>query len=207
MGKTHGVEWSPDPYPKLLWVEPGAHSDQKNQSLGIGNVQVSRVAQICGLVQESVAQSRRGWRGGFADGQEDLLGKVTLEQGTEDRGRSKSQERPAAEYSGRQVQRARWGPAGLSQSWAVYPERSDQEGEAGVGSEGQPPHSGPTEDPGILTQETKRKRKKSGLCVVQKALQAILTKQPDLGTSREGKWILSPCRPGFQSQPHLLLAL
>lgn len=37
------------------------------------------------------------------------------------------------------------------------------------------PHIDPTEDPGVLNQETKRKQKNSGLRTVQKALQAILT--------------------------------
>lgn len=68
--------------------------------------------------QESVAQRVRGWRGGFGDGQEGLLEKVTFEQGTEDRGRSKSQERPAAEYSGRASAEGKVGT-----SWA-FPENS-----------------------------------------------------------------------------------
>ena len=124
--------WSPDPYPRLLLVSlmPAADSDQQNQSLDIRHVKVSQVTRICGPGQESAAQRVRGWRGGFGDGQEGFLEKVTFEQGTEDRGRSKSQERPAAEYSGRASAEGQVGTSWAfpENSRAASPEESERRG-------------------------------------------------------------------------------
>lgn len=129
-----GAERSPDPHPRLLCLMPVAHSDQRNLSLDISNVRVSQVTRICGPGQGSVAQRGRGWRGGFGEGQEGLLEKVTFKQGTEDRGR----ERLAAEYSGRA--RAE-GKLGTSRAFpengkAAYPEQSEPRGRGRSGGRG-----------------------------------------------------------------------